>query len=576
MGNSFGWRITAALMSVLGPSRRVQTILDQPGQHFWKKCVSEGLSAGTTTQSSHSLLQEKTMATRWNIRWVQGIALCLAVLVLPDSPAQNPGKKPAGKEADTMVEAGKAKPLSQAVVSGAAFLVRQQQRDGGWSEGIEAEHFNRQYVSTSTVAHTSLVTLALLRMGHAPGKEKYGKNVEQGILFVCGQVEKADKDSLWVSTLQKLAAAPGTANFGPLGAPGYAVYIHMKLGRHIDTVLALHLLAEAKGRMPDDKGNERVAAALEKVLAKITRNQRDDGTWLTEGLAPQLTHGLAIRGLIRARQAGATVDNAIVDKAVKAAVDIPARATGFDISVFAGLGGFNVNNVAALEEALKKAKDAKVPHKPTIAYLEKELEKAKEAAKLLPKGGEQPKGELGKGAPAVVEMGRGLYGDAALMGALLDSLNTVQKQIIPLQMVLNGPAGETERGIAKEKLQGLEKQEKEIKDKIAEALKKAPLQMHAQQAGFGGGEEYLSLMLLNEVLLSRGSKDWDKSVGTALERQQNRDGSWVGKHCLTGKNFCTAAVLLMLTADRSPAVQDARQRESTSSMSEASKSPSGK
>jgi hypothetical protein len=423
------------------------------------------------------------------------------------------------------------------------------------------------------VAHTSLAALALLRMGHAPGNGKHAKTVEQGILYVCTQVEKADKDSLWVSNLQKLAAVPGAPNFGPLGAPGYAVYIHIKLGRHIDTILALNLLAEAKGRMADDKGNERVAAALEKLLAKIVRNQREDGTWLTEGLAPQLTHGLTIRGLIRAKQAGATVDTAIVDKALKAAPKREFMAMGFGaVGIF---GGFPGGNVAALEEALKKAKEAKVPNKTQIAYLEKALEKAKEAEKL-PKEGEQPKGEPAKSEPAGVELGMGLYGDAALLGSLLDSLNTVQKQILPLQAVLNGPAGETERGLAKEKLQGLEKQEKEIKDKIAEALKKAPLQMHAQQAGFGGGEEYLSLMLLNEVLLSRGSKDWDKSVGTALERQQNRDGSWTGKHCLTGKNFCTAAVLLMLTADRSPTVQDARKREAGASPSDSSKTPGGK
>src|SRR5262249_16169474 len=174
------------------------------------------------------------------------------------------------------------------------------------------------------------------------------------ILYVCAQVEKADKDSLWVSNLQKLAAVPGAPNFGPLGAPGYAVYIHMKLGRHIDTFLALNLLAEAKGRMADDKGNERVAAALEKLLAKILRNQRDDGTWLTEGLAPQLTHGLAIRGLIRAKQGGAPVDNAIVDKAVKAAGKNPAQFMGFGFGGVGVVGGVNAAYAAAPPGALQK------------------------------------------------------------------------------------------------------------------------------------------------------------------------------------------------------------------------------
>lgn len=523
------------------------------------------------------------MTTRFIIRWVQCLALCLTVLVLPDSPAQNPGKNAVAKPADKADEAGKPT-FSKAVLAGTAFLVRQQQRDGGWSEGIESEHFNRQYVSTSTVAHTSLAALALLRMGYTPDKGQYAKNAEQGILFVCGQVEKADKESLWVSPLQKLGFDPAKANnvqFGGMQMAG--VYIHFKLGRAIDTFLALNLLAEAKGRMPDDKGNERVAAALEKVVAKVVRNQRDDGTWLTEGLA-QLANGFAVRGLLRARQAGVTVDNAVIEKAVKAAGKNPAAqlggAIGFPVAPggFGGFGGFpgaGGGDVAALENALKKAKEAKVPNKTQIANLEKALAKAKEAEKLTPKEGDAAKGDAPKAEAAVPDMGLGIYGDAALLGTLVDSLNAVHKQILPLQEVVNGPAGATEKGMAKEKLQQLEKQEKEIKDKMAEVLKKAPLPMHAQQAGFGGGEEYLSLMLLSEALLSANAKDWPKSVGSALEKQQNRDGSWVGKHCLTGKTFCTAAALLMLTADRSQAVQDARRREA-GAMADSVKSPGSK
>jgi len=33
---------------------------------------------------------------------------------------------------------------------------------------------------------------------------------------------------------------------------------------------------------------------------------------------------------------------------------------------------------------------------------------------------------------------------------------------------------------------------------------------------------------------------------------QNADGSWSGHHCITGRTFCTAAALNVLTIDRSP------------------------
>ena len=36
---------------------------------------------------------------------------------------------------------------------------------------------------------------------------------------------------------------------------------------------------------------------------------------------------------------------------------------------------------------------------------------------------------------------------------------------------------------------------------------------------------------------------------------QNEDGSWTGHHCITGRTFCTAAALLVMMGDRTPATQ---------------------
>jgi hypothetical protein len=45
---------------------------------------------------------------------------------------------------------------------------------------------------------------------------------------------------------------------------------------------------------------------------------------------------------------------------------------------------------------------------------------------------------------------------------------------------------------------------------------------------------------------------WDKSMIDNLNQIQNGDGSWSGHHCITGQTFCTSAALLTLMADRSP------------------------
>lgn len=75
--------------------------------------------------------------------------------------------------------------------------------------------------------------------------------------------------------------------------------------------------------------------------------------------------------------------------------------------------------------------------------------------------------------------------------------------------------------------------------------------------GFGsnGGEEFISYLNISETLAQKGGKeweDWNRSMTDNLERIQNKDGSWTGHHCITGRTFCTAAALLVLLADRSP------------------------
>ena len=74
-------------------------------------------------------------------------------------------------------------------------------------------------------------------------------------------------------------------------------------------------------------------------------------------------------------------------------------------------------------------------------------------------------------------------------------------------------------------------------------------------AGFGsnGGEEFLSYLMIGEGLVVKGGKEWEKwdtSITESLNRIQNEEGSWTGHHCITGRNFCTAAALLVLTIDR--------------------------
>src|SRR5260221_326585 len=105
--------------------------------------------------------------------------------------------------------------------------------------------------------------------------------------YVSEQVEASDAQSLAVSDVR------GTR-------------VQQKLGPNIDTFLASILLAEVKGKMADEPGNTAVDLALNKVLDKIKKNQKADGTWdNTTGWAPILAQSMGGKGLNRAAQAGA-------------------------------------------------------------------------------------------------------------------------------------------------------------------------------------------------------------------------------------------------------------------------------
>ena len=60
-------------------------------------------------------------------------------------------------------------------------------------------------------------------------------------------------------------------------------------------------------------------------------------------------------------------------------------------------------------------------------------------------------------------------------------------------------------------------------------------------------------MNISETLVVKGGPEWekwDKRMTENLSSIQNKDGSWTGHHCITGRTFCTAAALLVLMADR--------------------------
>lgn len=393
----------------------------------------------------------------------------------------------------------KPKSLSENVNKGLAFLASLQHKNGGWSQGEESAqmgHSGDPLRDIPNVADTCMATLALLRAGNSPKEGIYADNVLKAIDFICNQVEKADKDSLYVTDVR------GTRVQG-------------KLGPYVDTFTVSLLLAELKGRMPDERSEKRLAVALDKTIAKIQKNQRKDGTWANEGWAPILSQSLASKGLNRAAQNGFQVPQEVL-----------ARAESY-------------------------AKANTMPQAPDAL-----------ASRGGPAGGfagglaGRAPASAGRSSTALGSAGVALYDGASNLTNLQDAVNTNKVLEKQFREIADKPtASPKDRDEAKAQLRRFAETEQAQKEATAAFVKRLDDKQFVQGFGSNGGEEFLSYMNISETLVVKGGPEWekwDKRMAENLNNIQNKDGSWSGHHCITGRTFCTAAALLVLMADRAP------------------------
>src|SRR5262249_35255566 len=196
-------------------------------------------------------------------RHLIGLALASPVALVVGLGGVGPGVAGAGEEpkppvvqARGVVENGTVwttavdpKPLSDRVKKGLDWLQKHQLDSGGWGQGEESEHMRGSggdaLRDRASVADTGVAAIALIRSGSTPKQGPYRDSVARAVRYVAGQVEESDSTSIAVTSAQ------GTR-------------VQQKLGPNIDTFMASMLLAEARGRMPDDRDNGRVDRALAK------------------------------------------------------------------------------------------------------------------------------------------------------------------------------------------------------------------------------------------------------------------------------------------------------------------------
>jgi hypothetical protein len=244
--------------------------------------------------------------------------------------------------------------------------------------------------------------------------------------------------------------------------------------------------------MRDPAGNARLDAALKKVIRKVERNQRDNGSWDDQGWAPVLSQALAAKGLNRAAQAGAQVSRQALER-------VEAQAKGGEMSV-SGSAGVGLYGDAAKSANIRD--DA-------------ETKRAKASAlKAKAKQGPSPMAQS-PDVPTKAQIDAAEAEATAADKAAFDAERALTARLADQQFV----AGFGNNG-GEEFLSYL---------LISETLVQT------------GGAEW---------------ERWDGAITQLVSKVQNEDGSWVGMHCITGRTFCTAAALLVLLGDRAPATRN--------------------
>jgi hypothetical protein len=391
------------------------------------------------------------------------------------------------------------KPLSDTVKRALDYLAKTQQTGGGWGQGggwrtdfrgMRVE--NVPGPEPADLGNTCIAVLALLRAGSTTTDGPYAKNVAKGSSFILGKVEKSDTRSIVITDV------PGTQ-------------MHRKIGPFVDTFLTALVLAELRGKMADEKGEQRVTTALNKTVSKIEHNQRADGTFAGNvGWASVLSQGLAVKGLCRARQAGAKVSDEALDRSLKLVV-------------------------ASFDAKAGRFKGAADPLRPMKGF-----------------DGSGSSGE--SGATPLTDAGVALYSVSANLGSLLEVVQTNKGREGKFRDLLeDANATKVQKDKARAELKKMADLRAMLEQAVAGVARQAEDRNFVKGFGSNGGEEFLSFVSVSEALNYRGGEawnSWSRNTADSLEKTQDAGGCWTGHHCITGKTFCTAAAVLVLTADR--------------------------
>lgn len=253
--------------------------------------------------------------------------------------------------------------MSKAMADGLAWMQKAQQKNGGWGAGSHSRQgIMDPHAVDADPATTSMVAMALLRMGNDLDNGPYSKELGKALEFLLDAVEKTPKSDL------KITKLAGTQ-------------IQTKLGQNIDAILTAQFLSNISTTISDEQLKQRVMTNLNTCVSKIQQAQSKDGSINGSGWAGVLQSGLANNALESAEHSGAKVDKDALDRSreyqkgnfnTKTGDVKTEKGAGIVLYSVSGSVRASAKEAREVEKKLKEAKKfKKVPNAPlTVDDLE--------------------------------------------------------------------------------------------------------------------------------------------------------------------------------------------------------------
>lgn len=371
---------------------------------------------------------------------------------------------------DTSTVTVNSKLVDAALRNGLNWIVQAQQENGGWGAGShQRQDLRDPHAVPADPATTALVGMALLRTTEKPFAGKESERLRKAVRFLLQAVDNTPAQSVNITTL---------TNTQP----------QIKLGKNIDVILTAQFFSNALRYLTNSHDlKSEVEKALQKCVAKIQQAQDHDGGWKEGGWAPVLQSALANNALEGAKDAGAAVDDKVLERSrdyQKQNYDVKTNS-----AVTGKAAGVLLYSVSSSARAsAKEAGEAK-----------QYIEKAKKSGKLDDK-------------------------------AVVNEANLEKA------------------GLSKTEAQ---KYATAYKIKTAAAERAQDKDVETGFGNNGGEEFLSYLMTGESLIIGGNDwKSWYEKMSGRLVQIQNADGSWNGHHCITSPVFCTATCLLILSIDK--------------------------